>query len=179
MKTKFLLIMLFIVCTISGYCQQSPKEYLEISVDDLIAKADQYENKNVEVIGLIVHMCGVDGKKMKLKSPSGAILKIVPNDPEESFDPAFKKQLVCVQGLVEITRIEKAYVDKMEKEGTLLCHIDHTPCKDKLWVNNKIESGEDIAIVKKDIVNLREQLQEKDDINFVTIRSVKVKLLDE
>ncbi|WP_461636919.1 hypothetical protein [Labilibaculum euxinus] len=179
MKTKFLLIILFVACTISGNCQQSPKEYFEISVDDLIAKADLYENKNVEVIGLIVHMCGVDGKKMKLKSPSGAILKIVPNDSEESFDPAFKKQLVYVQGVVEITRIEKAYVDKMEKEGTLLCHIDHTPCKDKPWVNNKIESGEDIEIVKKDIANLREQLQEKDYINFVTIRSVKVKLLDE
>ena len=179
MKTKFLLIILFVACTISGNCQQSPKEYFEISVDDLIAKADLYESKNVEVIGLIVHMCGVDGKKMKLKSPSGAILKIVPNNSEESFDPAFKKQLVYVQGVVEITRIEKAYVDKMEKEGTLLCHIDHTPCKDKPWVNNKIESSEDIEIVKKDIANLREQLQEKDYINFVTIRSVKVKLLDE
>lgn len=179
MKTRLILITLFLVCAVSGICQQSTKEYLEVSVDDLIAKADQYENKKVEVIGLIVHICGVDGHKMKLKSPSGAILKIVSNDPGESFDSSFKKQLVKVQGLVGITRIEKAYVDKMEKEGTLLCHIDHTACKDKPWVNNKIESGEDVEIVKNDIAKLRKQMQESgnDYINFISIIAEKVELL--
>lgn len=181
MKVKLIFIISLLAITISGKCQISPKEYLEVSVDNLVAKADQYENKKVEIIGLIVHMCGVDGHKMKLKSPSGEILKIVPSDLGESFDSELKNQLVCVQGVVEITRIKKAYVDKMEKEGTLLCHIDHTPCKDKAWVNNKIESGKDVEIAKKDIAKLRKIMEEsgKDFISCICIRANKVEALDE
>lgn len=126
MKFIFLLLLLLLLGAVSGKCQKSHEVYLQLSIDELVAKADSLENKQVEVIGLVAHICGVDGHKMKLKSPNGSIFKIVPYNPDESFDSALKNQLVCVRGVVEIRRIEKAYVDRMEKEGTLLCHIDHT-----------------------------------------------------
>lgn len=147
---------------------------------NLIAKADQYESREVEIIGLVVHICGLDSKKMKLKSPSGAIIKIVPNKPGESFDSALKKQVVSVQGVVEISRIEKTTIDRIEKEGTLLCHIDNTPCKDKEWVNKKIESRADITIVKRDIAKLRKQMQDSgmDYVTCICIRAENVDLLE-
>ena len=160
--------------------QQPAELYAKVSIDELINKADQFENKKVEIIGLVDHMCGVDGTKIKLKSTSGAVLKVVPNDPNGSFPSNFKKQLVSVQGIVELIRIEKTYVDKMENEGTLLCHIDHSPCKDKAWVNNKIESGKDVEIVKQDIAKLRKQMAEsgKEYITYICIRADNVNILE-
>lgn len=177
---KYILISLFLVLAIVSNGQQQAELYAKVSIDELINKAGQFEKKKIEIIGLVDHLCGVDGHKMKLKASSGAVLKVVPNDPNGSFDSEFKKQLVCVKGVVELIRIEKIYVDEMEKEGTLLCHIDHSPCKDKAWVNNKIESGKDVEIVKKDIAKLREQMIEsgKDYVSYICIRADKVNILE-
>ncbi len=177
---RCVLIALCLLITFSSKGQQSKELYTKVSIDELINKADQFKNKRVEVIGLVDHMCGVDGKKIKLKSTSGAVLKVVPNKPDESFDFNLKKQLVSVRGVVELIRIEKAYVDKMENEGTLLCHIDHSPCKDKVWVNNKIESGKDVEIVKRDIAKLRKQMTEsgKDYVSYICIRADSVNILE-
>ncbi len=160
--------------------QQSTEIYTKISIDKLISQATQFENNKVEIIGLVDHMCGVDGTKIKLKSTSGTVLKVVPNDPNGSFDSNLKKQLVSVRGIVELIRIEKTYVDKMENEGTLLCHIDHSVCKDKAWVNNKIESGKDVEIVKQDIAKLRKLMVEsgKEYVSYICIRAVSVNILE-
>ena len=180
MKIIYAIISLFLLFAFTSNAQQTGELYTQLSIDDLIEKADQYKNKKVEIIGLIVHICGVDGKKMKLKSPSGSVVKIVPNKADECFDSALKKQVVSVQGMVEISRIEKTEIDKVEKEKTLLCHIDNTPCKDKEWVNNKIESGADVTIVKKDIVKLRKQMEISgtDYVTCICIRAEHVALLD-
>lgn len=131
MKIKITLISLFLLFAFASKAQQETELYTKLSLDEVIENAEQYENKKVELIGLVVHICGLDAKKMKLKSPSGAIVKIMPSKVDESFDSALKKQVVSVQGVVEISRIEKTEIDKLEKEKTLLCHIDNTPCKDK------------------------------------------------
>ena len=180
MKIKITLISLFLLFVFTSIAQQSAELYTKISLDELIEKSEQYENKKVEVIGLVIHICSLDAKKMKLKSPSGAIVKILPNKADEYFDSALKKQVVCVQGVVEISRIEKAEIDKVEKEKTLLCHIDNTPCKDKEWINNKIESGTDITIVKKDIARLRKLMHDsgKDYVACICIRAENIVLLD-
>ena len=179
MKKNLLILILSFIFSINANAQASA-EYTNLSIDQLVAQADSLEGKKVEVIGLVAHMCGVDGHKMKLKSPSGAILKIVPNNPKDSFDSKLKKQLVSVQGILEVKRIEKSYVDRMEKEGTLLCHIDHTPCKDKPWVNNKIETGADVEIVKKDIAKLRKIMEDsgKNYINSICVHATNVRLLN-
>jgi hypothetical protein len=180
MKIKYAFIAFCLLISFASKGQQVTDLYTQISIDKLISKAAQFEGKQVEIIGLVDHMCGVDGTKIKLKSTSGAVLKVVPNDPNGSFDSNLKKQLVSVQGIVELIRIEKAYVDKMENEGTLLCHIDHSACKDKAWVNNKIESGKDVEIVKQDIAKLRKQMAEsgKEYITYICIRAEHVNILE-
>ena len=180
MKINITLLILLLVCSLSVKAQSTKEEYRIISIEDLIAQADSLHGEKVEIVGLVAHLCGVDGKKMKLKSPGGALVKIVPKSEKEAFDSSLIKQVVCVKGVLEITRIEKVYVDKMEKEGTLLCHIDHSACKDKPWVNNKIETGADVEIVKKYIAKLRKMMAEsgKDYINSVCICADKVEPLN-
>ena len=180
MKTKISLISLFLLLAFASKGQQPVDLYTQISIDKLISKAAEFEGKKVQLIGLVDHMCGVDGKKMKLKSGSGAVIKVVPNKAEDCFDLNLKKQLVSVKGVVELIRIDKTDIDKMEKEGALLCHIDHSPCKDKAWVNNKIESGKDVEMLKRDIVKLRMQMKEsgKNDVSFICIRAAQVNKLD-
>ena len=180
MRIKLFLITILSVLTYLSNGQQARETCTSLSIEELVKNADQFENKKVKVIGLVAHICGVDGKKMKIKSPSGAIVKVVTNSSEEIFDSALKKQLVVVQGLVVISRITKAEIDKVEEQGTLLCHIDNSPCKDKEWVNKKIESGTDVKIAKRDIANLRQIMQEtgKDYVTTVSIRSENVNVLD-
>ena len=179
MKLKFALIIISLLIACSSKGQESAEKYTEISIDELISQSDKYENKKVEIIGLVDHMCGVDGKKIKLKSTSGKVLKIVPNDNNKSFDSSFKKQIVSVRGIVDIKHLSKAYVDEMEKKGTLLCHIDHSACKDKAWVNNKIDTGKDVEIVKKDIAKLRNQMKVSGNefVTYICIRADKIEVL--
>lgn len=140
MKKSSLLIVLTFVFLMNANGQLPSKDYVSISIDKLIAQADRLAGEKVKVIGIAAHICGVDGNKMKLKSPSGAVLKIIPNNTNEHFDSYLKKKLLAVQGVVEVKQIKKEDVDKMEKEGILLCHIDYSFCKDKPWVNSKIEN---------------------------------------
>jgi hypothetical protein len=60
-----------------------------ISADSVIANIDAYRNRKIEVEGLIIHVCGVDGRRMKLQTDHGAILKIVPADSLAAFDESF------------------------------------------------------------------------------------------
>ncbi|MDE5423362.1 hypothetical protein L3073_14170 [Ancylomarina sp. DW003] len=180
MKIKYVLIVFCVMFALSSKSQQAEEKYTQVSIDKLVNNGNQFENKRVEIIGLVDHLCGVDGHKMKLKAASGAVLKVVPNNLTDCFDAKLKKQLVCVKGVVDVIRIEKAYIDEMEEEGTLLCHIDHSPCKDKAWVNNKIESGKDVEIVKQDIAKLRKQMKEsgKEYVNYICIRADSVNILE-
>lgn len=176
MKFKFYLIVLFLGFALNTHCQEI-KTY---SINELKKQAEMLQGKKVEVIGLVAHICGSDGKKLKLKSPSGAVLKIVSRDTTKRFDSSLKKQLVRVLGVVEVKYIQKSYVDKMEEQGTLLCHIDHKACNDKQWVNNKIETGKDVEIVKKDIAKLRKTMADsgKDYISVVSLRSELLEIFE-
>jgi hypothetical protein len=133
------------------------------------------------VEGIVVHVCGVDGRKMKLMTASGAIIKIVPRDSSGSFDTSFYKKMVKVQGIARESRIEKSYVDTMEKEKALLCHIDNTPCRDSTWVSGQRQSGAADSLSKRDIERLRSKMEQtgKSYVSVVTIVAERVEIVEE
>ena len=157
------------------------QDITKVVADSLIVNIDKYRDTKVETEGVIVHVCGVDGGKMKLKTESGAIIKIVPNDSLSKFDASLYKKRIKVKGFVKEFRTEKNYIDKMEKEGTLLCHIDNTPCKDSAWVKRKIESGAAEKISKRDIAKLRKRMEqtEKSYVSVITIFAKKIEIIKE
>jgi hypothetical protein len=155
--------------------------FTKVSADSLISGIDKYNNTKVEVEGQVVHICGVDGRKMKLMTEAGGIIKIVPKDSLDNFDESLYKQRIKVQGIAKELRIEKSYIDNLEKDRTLLCHIDHTPCKDSVWVKGQKEKGAADGMSKQDIERLRNIMKQtgKSYVSVVTIYAEKVEVIVE
>jgi hypothetical protein len=181
MKTRILLITLLMTLLICCNSIKPNQEITEVCADSLVVNIDKYCNTKVEIEGIIIHICSVNGRKMKLKTESGAIIKIVPQDSLNSFDKSFYKKRIKVQGIVKESRIEKPYIDSMEKEKTLLCHIDNTPCKDSAWVNRQKSTGVADSLSNRDILKLRRKMEQthKSYVSVITIIAEKCELIEE
>jgi hypothetical protein len=141
-----------------------------VPADSLIVNIDDFVNKKIETAGFIAHVCPVDGKKMKLMSESGEVVVIIPHDTT-SFDYSLNRKRIKVFGLVREERLIEEYIADIEKEKTLLCHVDKRPCKDVKWVNAKIEAGVADSMSQKDTESLRQKM-EKQGRGYVSIVSI-------
>ena len=179
MKNKILTIIALIAIFYS--CNNQPKEELvKISADNLVENIDKYCDKKVEIEGTIVHICGVDGKKMKLKTEKGTCVKIIPNNVIGKFDKNLYKKKVRVQGVVSERRFKKPYIDRAEKNKTILCSIDNIPCKDTAWIKRKEKAGTANKIAKNATDKLKKELKnsEKDYISVVNVLAEKFEVLE-
>ena len=151
-----------------------------IPADSLIAGVDKYVKRKVKTEGFIAHVCGVNGKKMKLMSDSGEVIVIVPND-NNGFDYSLNKKRISVYGLVKEEQLSKKYIDEKEKERALLCHVDQRPCKDIKWVNSKVEAGVADELSKKDIDTLRQKMEKqgKDYVSIISIVCEQYSVIEE
>ena len=86
-----------------------------------------------------------------------------------------------VQGIAKESRIERSYVDTMEREKALLCHIDNTPCKDSTWVSGKRESGAADSLSRRDIGRLRGKMERtgKSYVSVVTVVAERAEIVEE
>ena len=168
MKLRILFITLGLITFIGCKEKKACQDIIKVNADSLIVDIDKYEDSLVETEGIITHVCRVEGKKMKLKTQGGKIIKIVSQDTLEHFDKSLYKKKVRVQGIVREQRLGKSYLDKIEKERILLCHIDNTPCKDSAWVNRQIKAGTADTLSKKGVAKLRKKM-EKDEKNYVSV----------
>lgn len=171
MKTKIITLALIIPLIISCKSQSSNQGFTKVNSDSLIANIDNYLNSKVEIEGTIVHICGVDGKKMKLKTNGGEIIKIIPQDSFETFSKDLYKKRIKIQGIVKVSKLENTSIDRIEQEKTLLCHIDYTPCKDEEWVDRQIKANIADSLSYKTIKKLRATMDKtgKDYISIITI----------
>ena len=179
MKLKKLFLILFVLFLASCHQTEEKEKMVSVSADELIDDIGQYNGKVVETEGLAVHICGVKKKKLKLKTDKKQIIKVVYKDSCKSFDKKLAYKFVKVMGQAKESRISKACIDSMEKEGRLLCHIDHTPCMDSAWVEGKIKSGIADSMAMNDIAKLRKVMLEtgKDYVSLVTIYADTVSVL--
>ena len=181
MQSKIILAGLMITALLGCNNLSLGQEIEKVNADLVLSNIANYKNSKIEIHGYIVHVCGVDGKKMKLKTENGEIIKLVSNDSTLKFDSQYHRKNVCVQGKINETRIEKQTIDNFEKEKTLLCHIDKTPCKDKKWVENQIKNGSSDSLSQKDIKALKEKMQKtgKNYVSIFTLVAEKISIIDE
>jgi hypothetical protein len=141
-----------------------------VPADNLIANIDKFVKRKIKTEGLITHVCGFNGMRMKMMSDNGDVLVIIPHDSNR-FDSSLNEKRLIVYGLVKEARLSKKYIDEKEKERALLCHVDQRPCRDINWVNAKVEAGVAGSISKKDIDFLRKKLEQqgKDYVSIVSI----------
>jgi hypothetical protein len=181
MRSRILIIILLASSLVSCTRIKNDQEIPKIVADSLIANIDKYCETRVEIEGVIIHVCGVNGRKMKLRTESGAIIKIVPHDSLGRFDKSFHKKKVKIQGLVKESRIERAQIDKLEKEKILLCHIDNAPCKDSAWVDRQKSAGNADSLSSQDILKLKQKMEQthKNYVSVITIVADKYEIIEE
>ena len=158
-----------------GFAQKT-----QLNADVLVSQIDKYNQQIVQIEGTIIHVCGVDQKKMKLKTADGNIIKIVSGKSNILFDKTYHGKKISVTGKAEETRIPKTKVEELEKKGVLLCHIDQTACTDTAWVKRQVENGTKDGIVRRDADQLRERMTKtgKDYISQITIYATEIKVLE-
>ena len=181
MKRLLLLFSLLLLCLLRSHCQNNDRNITQVSADSMINNVEKYFEKEIETEGIIVHVCGVDGKKMKLKTDKGEIIKIATIDSTLRFDKSYKGKTVIIQGSITESKIENNLIDSLAKDKVLLCHIDNTPCKDKEWVDYQINKGNAESISKKDIERLRAKMLQtgKDYVSVFTIIAKKIIIKEE
>ncbi|HEX2921213.1 MAG TPA: hypothetical protein VHO50_08615 [Bacteroidales bacterium] len=151
----------------------------QVSADSLIAHLDDYLNKTITTEGTIIHVCSATWRKLKLKTENGEVIMIEPADSTAFFDKSFNKKRIKVHGLVHETRFKNIYVDSMEIEKTLLCHVDYTPCKDTAWIRRQINSERADSISNSDIQKLRKKMNDTqlDYVSVITITADKYEVV--
>ncbi|MGE0077102.1 MAG: hypothetical protein AB7S48_04500 [Bacteroidales bacterium] len=150
--------LLFLLLLGFGSCSSSKVELVQ--ADLLVTNIDQYCGKRVAIEGVIIHICGVDGTKMKLRTDGGAIVKVVTSKNIPFFDGKFYKKRIRVQGLVQESRVDSSYVSNVEACKDLLCHIDNNPCKDSVWTRKQVEKGRADSLSQNDLARLRRRMKE-------------------
>lgn len=165
----FLCIVLFFSC--------QPKQVSEtpvIAADTLAMQIDKYAGQEVTVEGKIVHVCPVDGSKMKLTS-NRQIIKIIPSAPNGKFERHWNGKRIRVCGKVHEVRLSRAHLDSLYRAGSLLCHIDFSPCSDTAWVAAKHRQGKAAEIVAHYHSFFKYEMQRtgKDYISVVVLEAIK------
>lgn len=171
MRNKALTITFSLIILIACNNQETKEQFIQVDSDSLVLNIDTYCNSNIETEGIIAHVCGVDGKKMKLITKSGEVIKIIPRDSRTRFSKSFRNKSIIVKGQVKETRLDTSYISEIEREKTLLCHIDNTPCKDTSWVNGQIEAGTAESKSNQDIMRLKLKMQQKKK-NYVSVITI-------
>lgn len=179
---KLKVVITFLLAFTMLYCANKRDKYqiTKVSADSLVDNIAQFIDQQVEIEGTIVHVCGVDGKKMKLKTDGGAIVKVVSLDSNARFGDTLYKQRIAVSGIVKESRIEKAYVDSLELAKSLLCHIDNKPCKDTAWAAKQVINGKADSLSAKNIERLRTRMAEtgKNYVSVITLIADKFYVLE-
>ena len=173
---KLFLTLLVIFCCFSASAQEKP---LTVSVDTLADKIENFIGKEVTIEGKIIHICPIGGLKMKLKSESGIIVKIEAGGSFKKFDTSYYNKEIRITGMVKEVKIDTAFIAKVEKNKTILCHIDNTYCKDKEWIDNKKSLGLADSISQKQTDKLRTIMAKtkKDYVSVPSIVAEKIEII--
>lgn len=135
--------------------------------------------KNITLEGEILHVCPIEGMKMKLRLADGEIISVLPATGNSSFDKSlWNKKKVKIYGKLSVSHLERSVIAANYKEKKLLCHIDHTPCIDTKWIENRWKDGSAEDLLKRDYNALIARMG-KTGRNFIQVFSVVAEEISE
>ncbi|HAF30152.1 MAG TPA: hypothetical protein DCG75_14015 [Bacteroidales bacterium] len=93
------------------------KTVTKVTVDEVIKDMQAYVDKNIQIGGMVNHICAHGGKRMFIigTDPDVAI-KITPNEEIGIFEKELEGSNVLVTGTVKELRIDEEYVKNLENE---------------------------------------------------------------
>lgn len=131
-----------------------------MTVDDILADAENIVGQEVTVEGVCTHICSHGGKKIFLMgSDDTKSLRVEASEAIGSFKPETVNSLVRVTGVVAEDRIDEAYLIQWETElanSTADAHEEGS-CTAEQKANNEKEA----ASVQERIANMRAKIAER------------------
>lgn len=125
MHTRFMffivLSLLLLSCgTRSDKSQQADSAGMAVlTVDNFDAQAGDFIGKEVQIEGLVDHVCRHGGKRMFLVQTEGeGRVKVVTGETIPAFDVELEGHEVIVNGIVDELRVDEQYLAEWEKELT-------------------------------------------------------------
>ncbi|MBI9062777.1 MAG: hypothetical protein JEZ14_12395 [Marinilabiliaceae bacterium] len=178
------LLPLFLLLSTLFYtsCNQTQNQQVvtPIQADSLILNIHQFDGKSIETQGTVAHVCGVNLQKMKLKTENGEIIKVIPSDSTETFDKSLTKKRVIIRGIARETKLTRAEIEKTKQASKLLCHVDHTPCKDAEWIQRQEKLGHANTILEREYKKLMVKMKQTglDYISIVIIQADQIEVIE-
>lgn len=156
-------------------------EALRLDADSLLSGIDRYAGRSVEIEGKIVHVCGASLKKLKLLTPGGGTVRIVAGGGIEKFSDTLKDKRVVVKGKVSEKRLNESYIESIENDRKMLCHVDYQPCLAKDWIAKQEAAGKADSSSIRATNRMRERLADsgKEYISVVTVTAESVEIVPE
>lgn len=156
-------------------------EQITITVVEFDKGAADYVGKEVQISGTVDHACKHGGKRMFIVGEDTvARVKINAGENISSFDAELEGSQVMVIGIVDELVVDKAYLDKWEKEVIEETGEEHKIHDGKHEKEDQEGEDEDhTANELERIKNLRQQLAEsgKDNLIFYSIECISYEII--
>ena len=124
----FISIMAFASCTGNKKTAEAEVDQTPITVDQILAMAEQEVDNVVVIEGVCTHICSHGGKKIFLMGDDDSkTIRVESNDAIGAFKSECVNSIVHVKGTLKEERIDEAYLVKWESqlaEGTAELHGD-------------------------------------------------------
>lgn len=168
-----LIAMIFASCgssTNKATEQEQAVEIVQATVDEFLASPDEFVGKEVNMKGVVVHVCKHGGKRMfivgenpdeRLQIKAGEEIAAFPIEAEGSF--------VEINGIVDELRIDEAYLQNWENE--LKADNPESDLKIHRGEEGHEHEEDDPQAEWDQIANYREMLAEagKDHLSFYSV----------
>ena len=113
----FISIMVLASCTGNKKTTDSNAEQTPVTVDEMLAMADQEVDNVVMIEGVCTHVCSHGGKKLFLMGDDDSkTIRVESTDALGAFKSECANSLIYVKGTLKEERIDEAYLTKWESE---------------------------------------------------------------
>lgn len=168
-KISLLLISLVAIltlasCTSNKKSNESETTQTAVTVDELMANAEQEVENTVVLEGLCTHICSHGGKKLFLMgNDEASTIRVEASDEIGAFKSGSLNSMVKVKGVLKEERIDEAYLTQWEariEEGVADEHgEDGEGCETEL----KAQGQEDVTSERGRIKDFREKIAKRNE----------------
>ena len=101
-----------------------------VSPDDFDAMAESLVGKEIEITGMVIHVCKHGGKKAFLNTSTEDVnIKITPGEKVAAFPPELEGSTIWVTGIVEMEQVEVEKPAEEKDEMSEKHEDDEEECK--------------------------------------------------
>lgn len=155
-----------------------------VTVDELLANAEQEIDNVVLLEGVCTHICSHGGKKLFLMGDDDSkTIRVEASDDIGAFKPESVNSIVKVKGTLKEERIDEAYLTQWEArlaEGVVDEHgEDGEGCETELKAQGQEELDSETARIKdfREKIAVRNETEGKNYLSFYYVEAIEYTIL--